>query len=35
MLRSNVPRGKLSLLEVAGVNSRGVGPVFQVTLFPN
>lgn len=31
----DVPRGKFSLLEVAGVNSRGIGPVFQVTLFPN
>ena len=31
----NVPRGDLSLVEIAAVNSLGTGPVLQVTLYPS
>ena len=31
----SVPRGALSLMELVAVNRRGVGPVYQVTIYPN
>lgn len=32
---SDVPRARLSLAEIAAVNVIGIGPTYQVTLFPN
>lgn len=32
---ADVPRGRLSLAEIAGINARGIGPTYQATLFPN